>query len=678
MIFLNPAYLWFLSLVLIPVIIHFFNFQRPKKVLFSNVSFLKEVNQASNARNKLRDLLIMFMRMCFIAALVLAFAEPVEKGAQTQVWESENFVSIYADNSFSMQNETDNVRLLDRAAKAGEQLADVFPKNTRFQLIENSFSTNPNTFYDKDGLKDKFSLFSFANNARTIEQVYKKQLLALNNNATQNSGHIFWISDFQKSTTGDLSNLEIDTAKSIYVVALEPSQTQNLYVDSVWFEDPFVKLNATNQLKVNVRNVGNREASDKMLRFFVGDRQVASTTISLKGEEAKTFTLSFRPEAGGNFDARVEVEDYPLIFDDRYYFSIRVAPRVRVLFLHKDNRNTSVAKVFKSEAELFDFEMVNVNSFDYNLLQNADLIIADGISNFDEALRTELSAYVRRGGSIALFPAGKPQASVYQKILGVNFNTIEIATTGPQSLATPDANSSFYEGVFERITSDMSMPKTRPSLQIPNALRPILRFRSGATFLGVQQMGGSYVFVAASPLATEYGDFSRHALFVPTLFRMAIMSKRIDEPLAFSFAESYARIAIDSLKRDEVFTLRAADGNQELIPAQRIDANHLLLEMPKESLPAGNYHLIRQRDGKEAAKIAFNYDQAESDLDCYSEAELRAFFQNYTNIQFFSGDNSLNLAKAFEEKNKAFPLWRYFVIAALGFLLIATLLIRSK
>ena len=45
MTFLNPELLWGLLGLAVPIIIHFFNLQRPREVLFSNVAFVKEVKQ---------------------------------------------------------------------------------------------------------------------------------------------------------------------------------------------------------------------------------------------------------------------------------------------------------------------------------------------------------------------------------------------------------------------------------------------------------------------------------------------------------------------------------------------------------------------------------------------------------------------------------------------------------
>ena len=76
MSFLYPGFLWALTALAIPVIIHLFYFRRYQKVYFSNVRFLKEIKEETATRNRLKHWLILVARLLAITALVLAFAQP--------------------------------------------------------------------------------------------------------------------------------------------------------------------------------------------------------------------------------------------------------------------------------------------------------------------------------------------------------------------------------------------------------------------------------------------------------------------------------------------------------------------------------------------------------------------------------------------------------------------------
>src|SRR5690348_11567661 len=100
--FLYPGFLFALFAVAIPVIVHLFNFRRFKKVLFTNVRFLKEIKQDTRARSNLKHLLILISRILAVIFLVLAFAQPYIPSKNHAAMKERNKVSIYIDNSFSM------------------------------------------------------------------------------------------------------------------------------------------------------------------------------------------------------------------------------------------------------------------------------------------------------------------------------------------------------------------------------------------------------------------------------------------------------------------------------------------------------------------------------------------------------------------------------------------------
>ena len=74
--FLYPGFLFALAAVIIPVIIHLYNFRRFKKVYFSNVKFLKAVKLQTSSWQKVKNRLILAARVMAIIFIVLAFAKP--------------------------------------------------------------------------------------------------------------------------------------------------------------------------------------------------------------------------------------------------------------------------------------------------------------------------------------------------------------------------------------------------------------------------------------------------------------------------------------------------------------------------------------------------------------------------------------------------------------------------
>src|SRR6202008_351487 len=101
MSFVYPAFLYSLFAILIPIIIHLFNFRKYKTVYFTNVKFLRELKQESQSKSRLKELLILLSRILAISCLVLAFAQPVIVDKNSKVKVGQKAVGIFIDNSFS-------------------------------------------------------------------------------------------------------------------------------------------------------------------------------------------------------------------------------------------------------------------------------------------------------------------------------------------------------------------------------------------------------------------------------------------------------------------------------------------------------------------------------------------------------------------------------------------------
>ena len=98
--FLFPQFLWALLLLIIPIIIHLFNFRRYKKVVFSNVSMLKEIETQSRKTKQLKKWLVLLTRIIALSSLIVAFAIPYIP-SQSGLFDRK-LISIYIDNSQSM------------------------------------------------------------------------------------------------------------------------------------------------------------------------------------------------------------------------------------------------------------------------------------------------------------------------------------------------------------------------------------------------------------------------------------------------------------------------------------------------------------------------------------------------------------------------------------------------
>src|SRR3954468_9797392 len=151
MMFVYPLFLWALAAITIPIIIHLFNFRRYKKVYFTNVKFLKELQQESKSKSRLKELLILAARCLAIACLVLAFCQPFIPGTDSGIINTgAKAISLYIDNSFSMENVNKQGPLLEIAKSRAKEVIKAFGVADRFQVITNDFEGKHQRFQTKE------------------------------------------------------------------------------------------------------------------------------------------------------------------------------------------------------------------------------------------------------------------------------------------------------------------------------------------------------------------------------------------------------------------------------------------------------------------------------------------------------------------------------------------------
>ncbi|MFM7726413.1 MAG: BatA domain-containing protein, partial [Flavobacteriales bacterium] len=234
--FVHPEMLWGMLATAVPIIVHLFNFRRFKKVYFSNVEFLREIKQETQSKRNLKHLLILASRMLAIAAIVLAFAQPYIPQPGVAEKPGGTAVSIYIDNSFSMQGAGKDGAMLDLAKNKALEIVESFGPSDKFQLLTGDFEGRHQRLVSKEEMTSLIQEVDLSPAARKLSEVATRQRDALNTSGLEKR-HAFILTDLQNSVT-DTEALINDTTLRVTVVPELPEIRSNIFIDSVWFETP--------------------------------------------------------------------------------------------------------------------------------------------------------------------------------------------------------------------------------------------------------------------------------------------------------------------------------------------------------------------------------------------------------------------------------------------------------
>ncbi len=653
--FVFPQFLWALSALSIPIIIHLFNFRKTTRIYFSNTRFLKQVKEETTQKRKLKQYLVLASRLLFLLFLVLAFAQPFLP-AREQMTTGKNMV-IYLDNSYSMSAQVeDKVRALDAGIGFAKEIVNLFPADTRYKFITNDFAPFSNTFKSKTEIEDLLTQTRLSPVSRSFDEVKSRM-------GNLVGSDIFWISDFQKSTFNH-NNQHVDSANQWHMIPLEFNQSANVFVDTVYLENPFSIGGEKNSIKLKLKNTGAFKKEGLITKLSINGIQSATASVDIEPNSVVEASFDLSSGLTGLNEAAISFSDFPVSFDNEFFLTLNFSNKIKVVEIKSKATSNFVQRVYGNN-NLFTFKSFDKDNVDYSVLSQADLVVVNGLNGIDAGLSATLASRAEQI-QVLLISGAEPDVVSYKNI--VKLALLKNETSKEQvELDKPDFQNPFFANVFEEKSVTLAMPKASRVLDWGNDRSAILKFKNGQPFLS----RNGNVFIMACPLEKEFTDFYKQALFVPVMYRIAASGKRNENRAYYQTSESLITLRADSLLGEEPVKLI---GQLEIVPAQRKMNDQLIMELPKSAITPGFYNAIFQRDTLDL--LAFNLDKAESILDQHKGEEVKELLGGGNNISLFQASSMETFSNAIKERYLGTPLWKYAIVLALLFLLAEVLLIR--
>ena len=671
--FLFPGFLFALLTVAIPVIIHLFNFRKFKKVYFSNVTFLKEIQQQTSSSRNLKHLLLLLTRALIIIFLVLAFARPYipdenQKNASFQ----QQAVSIYVDNSYSMESLNKEGSLLDEAKRRAKEIASAYSINDKYQLLTNDFEGKHQRLLSYEEFVQAVDDIKISAFNRSLQQVMNRQSDVFAGEPNTNKT-IYILSDFQRNFASD-PTLDLDSGISVRFVRLEANELANISVDSVWFVSPVHRPNETERLIVQLKNNSDKRAENVPVKVLVDGKPKALGSLNLAPRSVSKDTLSFSGLNSGWKHGEIVITDYPVVFDDNFYFTFNVQQSLPVLAINPSGENAYITAVYHAE-QFFDYKNVPAGNINYSQLSSNSLIILTATDNISSGLATQLKTFVRNGGSLMVYP------SLDENLAGLKTLTQTLGTDIPQSINNQETKVSdinlqhpIFKGVFSQLPNKLDLPVAKKYVQFSNSTRSnkqnILQFPGRRVFLSQYSIGKGKVYLSAVALDEQSSNFVRHSVFVPIMYQAAFLSLR-DSRLFYTIGkDQFLETNKISLSANQ--SLKLKKGNFEAIPDVRSSEIGTRLFVSDQIREKGIYRLLK---GDSILSVfAFNDSRLESDLSYLSKDELSKKLPD-NRLEIFSPGKA-SIQNSIKAVNNGVQLWKLCLILALVFLAVEILLVR--
>ena len=639
--FKHPEVLYFLFLLVIPILVHLFQLRRFKKEYFTNVQFLKELSVQTRKSSTIKKWLLLLTRLLLLTFLILAFAQPFFAAKESKMNTNEMYIIL--DNSYSMQAKGKKGELLKRAV---QDLLEHTPDAQNFSLITNSdnyWNTDIKAIQkDLQDLKYSASPFRLDNliakvNAR--KSAFNKDIIVIT----------------------DAVGLESNQTKSfrkednVYFIIPEAEQKNNIAIDSVYIQqtlDSFYEIGV--KLSANGDNF-----KDIPIALYNKNKLAAKTQINFnENGKGNVQTIKFTiPKE--DFNGYVSITDKGLAYDNTYYFSISKPSKTNVISIGDFEKSKFLARIYTNDE--FNYNNFPIANLDYNLIEKQDAIVLNELKDVPQALQTTLKSFVTKGGNVVVIPSQESNTAALNSFVA-NFGALQFktATQSEKKVTKINFNHPLFASVFEKKIDNFQYPTTKSAFGLSSTSPSILTYDDQSAFLTSLPNDLSSVYVFAAPINKQNSNFQNSPLIVPTFYNMAQSSQKTGVN-AMIIGESEPFVVDALLSKDEILTIK--NTTESFIPVQQLLNTKVKMTFGDSPTEAGNFSIF---NGVNLIQnISFNYTRTESNL-ALANSDIATNFKEIEDIE--------TVFNSIQTDRTDTQIWKWFVIFALLFLALEVLI----
>jgi hypothetical protein len=679
MIFLNPAILFGLLAASIPVLIHLLNLRKLKKIDFSTLAFLKELQKNKIRKVKIKQWLLLALRVLIILFLVTAFARPTLKGiAIGGTTSAAKTTAVFIlDDTFSMSVVDGNGSFLNQAKQTITKLISHLQEGDEAALILVSepanFETKPTN--NLNDLLKKVQEVEIAYPANTIHSAVIKASGILFDSKNFNK-EIYILSDFQKGNLykpGSLSDLSqlIDEKVKIYTFNFSGKEVYNIGIDNLKLNTQIFERDKPVSFDVTITNYSSQTAENIVLSLFFNKERSAQQSVTLSPGESSLLTLEGVIKETGYVDVVAEIEDDEFIQDNRRYISLFIPEEVPVgLFYDNepDVRFIELALTVTGEENYLEITKRNLgqlSSFDLNKFKTILIVGSESISNIER-----LKSYIMNGGSVFIMPGSRS-----------SLNSFQVLTNG-LTLPAPDVKESnikdkssriffekveyqhpVFQNIFLKDERDVESPDIYNHFKIFSGGKGlnIISLQDGSSFLSEYKIGKGKVFLLNTSPVLGWSDFPLKSIFPPLIFKSVLYLATREQSEKAQIAGADIDVDLTGRAVSQLKVISPDDQTEYFNIENRSETNYFNYENAKQT---GIYKFYS--DSEIIDNTAVNTDPSESVTVYLGEDDLKDYLKqinfkgNYINVE--KGDDPVEIVL---QARFGSELWKYFLLMAI-------------
>lgn len=624
MTFLNPFMLFGLAGMAVPVLIHLLSRRTARRVEFSSLDFLRNLERKSMRRVRVRQLLLLLVRMLIVASVALAMARPTLTGVAAGDARGATSAVIVLDGSYSMSAGRDGVTLFERAQDRAREILETFAAGDEVRLLVpgGAGETRTESVRDPGMVVEAVDAARPGLGAADLAAAVREAAAALSD-ARHFNREIHVVSDFQR---GSWSGLEADAripeGISLFLFPVEEGVVpENAWVESVDYSGQILEKGSPVELRTVVASGPGYRAGEVEVEMEIDGAVVDRRRIDLG--PASRVGLTFRETFGedGLHFGRVTLRGAAgLPADDVRPFTLGTQRAVPVLLVSGNAVVTRylTAALSPEGATAGTFSVILAEPrelADVSSARAAVVILAD-VERLSEEELTGLKRYLSEGGGLLVFPGPATDATAWgrsflPRFLPGTFTDLRLREDGVAITRLDPTHPLF--ALFREGDGGLSEIRFTRTLELkPQAGTTALAWYADgdAAILESALLPGRVLFFTSSP-DPAWSDFPLTGVYLPLLHEAVRYLSQTGAKAAQELAVGEGTtVRLATLPEGAAVTLRAPDGTTRAVAIDPGPGGYAL-ELPVADLPG--FWTFETARGDTLAALAAGIPASESD-----------------------------------------------------------------
>ena len=568
MVFLTPVFLIGLLAALIPVAIHLIRREKPPKVMFSTIRFLKKTSKKLVLFQHLQQIALLLLRAAVIVLLVLAFARPLFNQSVARLLDADpQSAVILLDLSMSMRFQEN----FDQAKAEALAIVDQLTGGDEVGLI--AFSSAADVVRELETAVDQireliegidepgFGRTRYYPNLRRADQM-------LQDSRYENRA-IYLISDFQEVGMQDADeSWKLAPGVALYLIDVGSSDSENLVLTDVRSPEQLLEDSAQQQILARVRSTGMQYLESGEVSLWLNGQMVDRRSVDLanRSEQVVTFAVDFDTE--GDYVGEIRVAGDEFSDDNSYYFTVDVLPKINVLLVNgeasdnwfDDEGHWFGLAVSSTDSSPFSLKTIDSAELSAAAMRQSDVVALLNVGELTNLQAAALTEYVGNGGSLLIAPGDR----VDEKALNQRLGEISPARLEQMVLLGRDdylviADYDRRHPIMRPLGSDWPARfKGHWRLTPSEDANVLMRFDNAEAALVERDVGEGKVLLFASSLDLEWNNLALQGLFLP--FVHETLRHLVRSEVGQSAYEIGDSISLEQFVLDTEVSVMDADG----------------------------------------------------------------------------------------------------------------------